>query len=125
MQRDAEAHATEDAKHREEIEVRNTADTLAYNAEKILRDNKDKISDDLNTEVEGKVKALRDALQGSDIEAIRRETQALNEVMQKIGQTVYGQQEQPGTEPPPEGGEGTPPPGGESDGTVEGEFREV
>jgi molecular chaperone DnaK len=125
MQRDAEAHATEDAKHREEIEVRNTADTLAYNAEKILRDNKDKIPDDLNTEVEGKVKALRDALQGSDIEAIRRETQSLNEVMQKIGQTVYGQQEQPGTEPPPEGAEGTPPPGGESDGTVEGEFREV
>ena len=119
MQRDAEAHAAEDAKQREEIETRNTADTMAYTAEKTLRDHKDKIPADLNTEVEGKIQALRTALHGKDIEAVRRATQELNEAMRKVGTTVYGQQ------PPPPGAE--PPPGGEGEGegTVEGEFREV
>jgi len=124
MQKDAEMHAAEDTKQRESIEARNMADTLAYTAEKTLRDNKDKIPADLNTEVEGKIKAVKDALQGSDTEAIRKATQELNEAMQKVGSTVYGQQQQPppGEPPPPEkegGGEG-----GE-EGTVEGEFKEV
>ena len=130
MQKEAETHAAEDNKRREEIEARNTADTLAYTAEKTLRDQKDKIPEDLNKEVEGKISALRSALQGSDIEAIKQSTQELNGVMQKIGQSVY-QQQQP---PPGEGGPsdtGTPPSGedkqsGKDDeGTVEGEFREV
>jgi len=124
MQREAEQYAAEDTKRREEIEAKNLADNLAYTAEKTLRDNKDKIPADLNTEVEGKVKAVKDALQGSDIEAIRRATQELNEAMQKVGTAVYQQQQ-----PPPPPGE-QPPPGGEGgeggdEGTVEGEFREV
>ncbi len=127
MQREAESHATEDAKRREDIEARNTGDTLAYNAEKMLRDNKDKIPSDLNQEVESKVKAVRSALQGTDVEAIRRAVQELNESMQKVGTAVYQQQQQP-PPPPPPGGEQPPPPppgqGGE-EGTVEGEFREV
>ncbi|HUT97217.1 MAG TPA: molecular chaperone DnaK, partial [Dehalococcoidales bacterium] len=61
MQKDAEAHATEDSKRRQEIEARNMADTLAYTAEKTMRDNKDKIPAELNTELEGKVKAVKDA----------------------------------------------------------------
>ena len=123
MQHEAEAHATEDAKHREEVETRNTADTMAYTAEKTLREQKDKIADDLNQEVEGKVAAVRSALQGTDINSIRQAVQELSDVMQKVGATVYGQQqEQP---PPPEGEE--PPPGkeGSEEGTVEGEFHEV
>jgi molecular chaperone DnaK len=129
MQKDAEAHAAEDAKQRQEIEARNMADNLAYTAEKTLRDNKDKIPDDLNKEVEAKVKAVKDALQGTDIEAINKAAQELNEVMQKVGSTVYGQQQQPPppSEQPPqdkgEGGEGGE--GGEDEGTVEGEFKEV
>jgi molecular chaperone DnaK len=129
MQKDAEAHAAEDAKQRQEIEARNMADNLAYTAEKTLRDNKDKIPDDLNKEVEEKVKAVKDALQGTDIEAINKAAQELNEVMQKVGSTVYGQQQQPpppGEQPPQdkgEGGEGGE--GGEDEGTVEGEFKEV
>ena len=126
MQRAAEAHAAEDTKRREEIEVRNAADTLAYNAEKVLREQKDKISSELNQEAESKVAAVRSALQGTAIEAIRRATQELNETMQKIGAAVYQQ-----PPPPPPGGE--PPPSGEApegkeggeEGTVEGEFREV
>ncbi|MDP2730659.1 MAG: molecular chaperone DnaK [Dehalococcoidales bacterium] len=126
MQREAEMHASEDAKRREEIEVRNTADTLAYTAEKTLREQKDKIPSDLNQEVESKVQAVRSALQGTDAEAIKRATQELNETLQKVGQAVYQQQQPPpGGETPP-GGEQPPPQGdGGDEGTVEGEFREV
>ncbi len=128
MQREAEMHAAEDTKRREEIETRNTADTLAYTAEKTLREQKDKIPSDLNQEVEGKIAAVRSALQGADTESIRRATQELSEAMQKIGAAVYGQQPPP---PPPPSDEtppeGEPSPGkeGGEEGTVEGEFREV
>ncbi len=123
MKHDAEAHAAEDTKRKEEVETRNNADTLAYTAEKTLRDNKDKIPADLNQEIEGKIKAVRDALQGQDMNALQQAVQTLNEAMQKVGSTVYGQQQQP-----PPGEQQPPPPPGEKeggDGTVEGEFREV
>ncbi len=124
MQREAEAHSAEDAKRREEIETRNTADTLAYTAEKTLREQKDKIPSDLNQEVESKITAVRSALQGTDTNAIRQAMQELSDAMQKIGAAIYQQQ------PPPPGGEAPPsgeaPPGkGGEEGTVEGEFREV
>lgn len=127
MQREGEMHAAEDAKRREEIETRNAADTLAYTAEKTLREQKEKIPSDLNQEVESKVQAVRSALQGTDTDAIRQATQELSETMQKIGAAVYGQQ------PPPPGGEAPggeapgeeTPPGKEEEGTVEGEFHEV
>jgi len=125
MQKDAEAHAAEDSKQRQEIEARNMADTLAYTAEKTLRDNKDKIPAELNQEVEGKVKAVKDALQGTDIEAINKAAQELNEVLQKVGSAVYGQQPPPGEPPPPDKGEGGEGGEGEDEGTVEGEFKEV
>jgi molecular chaperone DnaK len=124
MRREAEMHAAEDTKRKEDVEVKNQADTMAYQAEKALRDYKDKIPDALNKEIEGKISAVREALKGSDMDSIKRATQELNEAMQKVGQTVYqqqqGQQPPPGSQPPPGGGkkEG-------DDGTVEGEFREV
>jgi len=127
MQREAEAHAAEDTKRKEEVETRNMADTLAYTAEKTLREQKDKIPSDLNQEVEGKIAAVRSALQGTDIDSIRRASQELSEAMQKVGTAVYGQQQPP----PPPGGETPPgeePPTGKEggeEGTVEGEFREV
>jgi molecular chaperone DnaK len=124
MQKDAEAHAAEDKKRRQDIEARNMADNLAYTAEKTLRDNKDKIAAELNAEVEEKVKAVKDALQGTDIDAINKAAQELSEAMQKVGSSVYGQQSPPPSEPPPPGkGEGGE--GGEDEGTVEGEFKEV
>jgi molecular chaperone DnaK len=125
MQHEAEAHAAEDSKQREEVETRNTADTLAYTAEKTLREQKDKIPADLNKETEDKIAALRSALQGSDLEAIRKASQELNDTMQKIGSAVYQQQPPPGTEPPPPGEETPPSKEGSDEGTVEGEFREV
>jgi len=129
MQKDAESHAAEDSKRREEVETKNTADTMAYTAEKTLREQKDKIPEDLSKELEEKVKAVRSALQGSDVEAIKQAMQALSEAMQKVGTAVYGQQPPPGGEAPPPGGETPPgeetPPSKEDEGTVEGEFREV
>jgi len=124
MQQEAEMHASEDAKKREEVETRNTADTLVYTAEKTLRENKDKIPSELNDEVESKIQEVRSNLQGQDIDALQRSVQELNEVMQKVGAAVYQQQPPPptGEEAPPEG---EPPPDQEGEGTVEGEFREV
>ncbi len=124
MRREAEMHAAEDTQRKEEVETKNQADTMAYQAEKTLRDNKDKIPDALNKEIEGKVSAVREALKGADINSIKRATQELNEAMQKVGQAIYQQQQQ-GQQPPPGS---QPPPGGgkkEDDGTVEGEFHEV
>ncbi len=129
LQREAEEHASEDARKREEIEARNQADNLAYMAEKTMREQGDKVPDDLKQEVDSKVEAVKSALQGSDIEQINRTAQELSETMQKVGTAVY---QQAGTPPPPGGGdmggdmggEGGGEEGGE-EGTVEGEFREV
>ncbi|MBL7166563.1 MAG: molecular chaperone DnaK [Dehalococcoidales bacterium] len=117
MQREAEMHAAEDNKFREEVEIRNTADSMAYTADKTLRDNKDKIPEDLNKEVEEKVAAVRSVIQGADVEAIKRASQELSDSMQKVGQAVYQQQPPPDSEPPPQEGD--------DEGTVEGEFHEV
>jgi molecular chaperone DnaK len=125
MQREAEAHAAEDSKRRDEVETRNAADTLAYTAERTLREQKDKIPADLNKETEDKIAALRSTLQGSDIEAIRKVSQELRDTMQKIGAAVYQQPSPPGAEPPPPGEETPPGKEGGEEGTVEGEFREV
>lgn len=120
MRREAEAHAAEDARKKEEVETRNAADALVYTAERTLREQGDKIPADLKQQLEGKIAAVRSALQGTDINYVRSTTQELSEVMQKVGTAVYGQA---GTPPPP-GGEA--PGGGPGDeGTVEGEFREV
>jgi len=123
MKREAESFAAEDAKRKEEIETRNSADSLAYTAEKTLRDYGDKIPTDVKQEIESKIANVKSALQGSDINSIRNSTQELSQAMQKVGASVY---QQPG-QPPPPGGEqgpsGKPGEGGED--TTEGEFREV
>jgi molecular chaperone DnaK len=121
MSREAEQHAAEDAKRKEEIEVRNSADSLTYTAEKTLRDHGDKIPDDVKQEIDAKIASVKSALQGQDINSIRNAVQELSQTMQKAGTSAY---QQPG-QPPPSGEE---PGGGEEEGdegTVEGEFREV
>ena len=131
MQQEAAVHAAEDTRKKEEAEVRNNADTLVYTAEKTLRDNKEKIPADLNSEVEGKIAAVRSAIQANDLQAMKNTAQDLNTAMQKIGQAVYQQQQQ--QQPPPPSGEQQPPSGDQQPpsgdqggkGTVEGEFREV
>jgi molecular chaperone DnaK len=121
MKREAEVHAAEDVKKKEEVETRNAADNLVYTAEKAMREQGDKVPSDLRQQVEGKIAAVRSALQGQDIAYLRRTVQELSEVLQRVGAAVYQQQAGP---PPPPGGEG-PSGGGPGEGTVEGEFREV
>ena len=105
------------------MEARNAGDSLVYSAEKMLADNADNIPDELKQEVEGKIQALKTALEGEDADAIKTATDELNESLQKVGQHVYSaQQAQAGAD----GAEGqTPGDDGTPDDTVEGEFREV
>ena len=120
MRQEAEMHAAKDTARKEEVELRNSADNMAYTAEKTLRDYGDKIPEDVKQEMESKIASVRSAIQGTDINSLRSATQDLSQAMQKVGASVY-QQQQP---PPPsgeEGGSGGP----EEGGTVEGEFREV
>jgi len=120
MQREAEQHAAEDARRKEEVEARNMADNLAYTAEKTLREQGDKVPANLRTEVEGKVAAVRSALSGSDVNYLNRTARELSESLQKVGAAVYQQ-----AAPPPKGEAPGEPAGEGEEGTVEGEFREV
>ncbi len=119
MVRDAEMHAQEDLQRKEEIEVRNRADSAAYQAERTLRDVGDKVSAGVRSEVEDKVKVVRDALSSNDITRLRSATDELESSMQRIGQDVYSQNGATAEA-------GSQGPTSESDsGTVEGEYREV
>lgn len=126
MKRDAESFASEDAKRKEEVETRNSADSLAYTAEKTIRDYGDKIPADVKQEMEGKIAAVRSALQGGDVNSVRSATQELSQAMQKVGSSVYQQPgEQPSGEQPPDAEQGPSDKEPGNEGTVEGEFREV
>jgi molecular chaperone DnaK len=120
MVQQAERHRQEDQARREEAEVRNNADSLIYQAEKLLREQGEKVPDDVKTDVEGKVAACRSALEGQDLTAVRRAVEELSESLQKVGAAMY---EQPGA-PPPEGEGGESPPDDDED-VVEGEFSEA
>jgi molecular chaperone DnaK len=118
MKREAELYAEEDRRRREEIELRNQADNLAYTAEKTLREVGEKIPAAIRSEVEEKVQRVREALAGQDITAVRRAMDDLSYSLQRAGAAVYGAQAGVG-------GEGQQPPGGPESGAVEGEFREI
>ena len=89
MVKDAEAHAEEDKKKKEEAEIRNAADTLVYSVEKQLKDNGDKLNDDERSGVEGRLKAAREALEGTDLEAIKNTTEGLSNEFQQVSQRLY------------------------------------
>jgi molecular chaperone DnaK len=116
---DAERFRQEDEKRREEIEARNSADSLVYQAEKLMKEQGEQVPDDLKAEVEGKISACRSALEGQDTAAIQRTVQDLSESLQKVGASMY---QQPGE--PSAGDEAGPPPGDDED-VVEGEFSEA
>jgi molecular chaperone DnaK len=120
MVQDADRFRQEDEKRREEVETRNNADSLIYQAEKLMREQGDKVPEEVKSEVEGKVAACRSALQGQDLAYIQSTVQELSEAVQKVGASMY---EQPGS-PPPEGEDHGPAPGDDED-VVEGEFSEA
>ncbi|MEO8364489.1 MAG: molecular chaperone DnaK [Ilumatobacteraceae bacterium] len=89
MVKDAEAHAEEDRQRREEAEVRNNADSLVYQTEKVLREQGEKVSAEERTAVEGPLSELRTALQGSDVGAIKSATEKLMTASQAFSQKLY------------------------------------
>ncbi|MDO8559715.1 MAG: molecular chaperone DnaK [bacterium] len=106
MKKDAEAHATEDAKKRELIEARNIAESLVYTTEKALRDSGDKVAADVKKSIETALEDLKKAKDKEDIADLKAKTQALATVAQKIGEAMYkaaGQTPPPGA-PSGEGG---------------------
>lgn len=122
MQQEAEQFAADDAQRREEVEIRNNADSLTYNAEKMVAEHGDKVSEEVKTQIEGKIQELKTALAGTDISQIQPLTEELSVLIQQIGAAMY---EEAGQEP-----EGTEPQEGGSDDedddeAIEGEYREV
>ncbi len=88
MQQDAELHADEDKKKQEVAEVKNLADQMVHTAEKALKDADGKIGDDIKTAVNEKIADVKKAKEGSDIDAIKKATEALSDEMMKIGEAM-------------------------------------
>ncbi|MCZ7540076.1 MAG: molecular chaperone DnaK [Anaerolineae bacterium] len=120
MVKEAEKHSAEDAQRREQVEVRNSADAMIFNAEKALREYGDKIPEATKSEVEKKIEAARKALEGNDTNTIKRTAEELGLAFQQIGASMYGQQTGgPGDMP---GGDGYGEPTDED--VIEGDFTE-
>ncbi|HXX61756.1 MAG TPA: molecular chaperone DnaK [Candidatus Sulfotelmatobacter sp.] len=142
MVREATEHAEEDRKRRDEVETRNQADALAFQAERTLRDLGDKVAPDARAATERAVEAVREALKGNDMDKVRSTAQALAEQLQKVGTAAYQASGSGGSS---SGGDGDAPgadgtggaggsagsgdsgekPADEGDEAVEGEFKEV
>jgi len=145
MVRDAQEHAEEDKQRRDEVEVRNQAEQLTYQAERLVGDLGDKVSAEDRSEVETQVAALRESLKGSDIGAVRSGMETLQATLTRVGTAAYQAASSAGSDGTDgangtdgagaEGGESGEPAGagarsggadgGASDETVEGEFKEV
>ncbi|MFL5643581.1 MAG: molecular chaperone DnaK [Chloroflexota bacterium] len=133
MVRDAESHADEDKKRREEVEVRNQAEQLTYQAERTLKDLGDKVSAEDRAAVESQVTSLREALKGSDVEPIQSGMTTLVETLSRVSTAAYQAASAAdgfadgGASPDGEAADGAGEPAAEPEGeeTVEGEFKEV
>jgi molecular chaperone DnaK len=121
MKKEATAHEAEDKKKREEIELRNQADALAYTAEKTLKDAGDKVSKDKKEKVERSIKEVRDALAGADINKVRSAFETLQKDIYEVSAEMYKQKggAEGGTEGGTEGKEG-----GNKEKTMDAEFKE-
>ncbi len=124
MVKEAAQHRSEDEQRKQLVEARNQGDSLAYQAEKLLKDLGDKVSDEQRSSVEAKVKTLRETIQGDDLQAIQNASQALQSDLEAIGKMAY-QQEQAGSQSEA-GSAPTEPSGGQEDeDVIEGEFTET
>jgi molecular chaperone DnaK len=121
MMADAEKYAEEDRQRREEAEVRNRAETLAYTTEKFLGENADKVPADVKSEVESAIADLKRALEGTDTEAIRQASENAAQVSQKMGTAIYAQSQASTASGQADGAEAGPESGGDDD-VVEAEI---
>ena len=123
MRKEAEVHAAEDSQRKDMIEARNHADNTIYAAEKALKEFGDKIPADVKTEVETGITSVRTSLGGEDLEAIRKATDALGQVIQKIGASAY---QQAGADVPGEAAEGSAEgAGSHDDDVIDGEVKDA
>jgi len=119
MRKDAEAHAEEDRKRKDLIEVKNNADNTAYAAEKALREFGDKVPADVRSDIEAKTAEVKAAAQTDDVDKIKSATEALGQAIQKIGASVYDQ-----NQAAPESDAGSSSDGNEDPDVVDGEVKE-
>ena len=120
MVKEAELHSAEDRARKEKIEMRNTADSTVYAADKLIREHGDKIPAAVRSELEDKIGAVKKVLDSDDLNQIRRATEDLQQALQRVGAAMY---EQPGATPPPGGQQSEGPTGGEEE-VIDGEFSE-
>jgi molecular chaperone DnaK len=120
MVKDAEVHSSEDKKKRELIEARNQADGLVYTAEKSLKEHGDKADEDTRKNIERAVEELKKAMEGSDIEAIKKKTEELAQASHKLAEAMYAEAKAGG-----EAGEATEKGSAPEEEVVEAEFEEV
>ena len=122
MVKEAEAHASDDAKRKEAVEAKNQAESAIFNAEKFLRDYGDKLPEDAKKQAEERIESVRQAVASENVEQIRSTLEALNQHLQTLGAQMY---EQPGAGAPPEG-DGTQQGNGKSgEDVVDAEFTEA
>jgi molecular chaperone DnaK len=125
MVNEAKEHEQEDLKRREFVEARNQADTIAYTTEKSLTELGDKVPETERTEIEGKISALREAIQGDDMDRMKQLSEEVQQASHALSQQMYAQQAEDSSD-----AEGEPPSDEKQDGeeegdVVEGEFREA
>ena len=102
MMRDAEAHADEDRQRREEVEIRNTGESLVYSTEKFIKENEDKLPEDTRGEVELALAELKTTLEGNDMDAIKAATEKAATASQALGAAMYAQNASSGSAEEPE-----------------------
>lgn len=125
MVEEADQYRREDQQKKERVEARNEANNAVYSAEKFLREQGDGVPSDMRSGVEGKVEAVKEALDGGEVDTIRQRTEALRQTMQQVGSKMY-QGKRAATTPPPEGPSSAD--GATSDDDediIEGEFSEA
>ncbi len=125
MVKEAEAHSAEDRTKREEVELRNQADHMIHQAEKVIKDNADKIPDDVKTEVNTKLESLKAAAKGSDTKALRQLMDEFNESLQKIGQHIYQQAGASAASAPQDGANAQDGEPKKEEDVVDADYREV
>ena len=119
MVQESKSHAADDRKRRELADARNEGDSLAYQAEKALRDLGEKVPAKDREQIEEKIAGLREAIQGEDLSEIKRLTEEVNQASHALSQQMYAQEPEPQTEEPDNQG------GADDEEVVEGEFREA
>jgi molecular chaperone DnaK len=122
MVKDAESHAAEDKKRREQVDAKNQADALVHSTEKALAEHGDKVGQDERSSIENAISAVKEAVKGDDVEAIQQKTQALAQASMKLGEAMYKAQQAQGAEGGQQGGEGAAP---KDENVVDAEFTEV